>query len=840
MNETRFRTGFIPVLFLISIVCTTFSSVFAADVELTGIAAAEAAFSKQQTVIPRDLYKLAHEAFTAGRIDEARLYALRIFFDGFRSNNLLDLLGGIEIKAGQPLLAGEWLRKSLCLNQEDPTARKLLARLPPPPRPIPVDPSALQEHFSQITSRLPQLLSRLKTSKIHYESVLDEIARGQFYKALALAEEYEKRYPGVDGAALTSLCALHLGRIRDAMLLCGQGLAKAPYHPLLLFVKAMTSDLNPETSASSRARALYDLDRWVEAEKTADQLTQIFSKSAEGLLVRSRIALDRMQPRNAQVFLDKASERDPDHPMLDLLRLDLALMTGEPEKGGDILKRAFRRGYNLPSVNLKAGLLAAANARPDEARTIMNDAGNSLPFLDRDAWPLYVQLAVILNRPAEARRALDLWAARLPRRSLACYMESLYWFKISDVEKGIDWLRKGFGMNPDHVTVLNALAAIPSLSRDPALAQQIMTQLTKAEQAAQENPALPQPDLPDTADHKPTPLPPDPTKKNSTGDASAESQPASNETPPAASPAAQPPAMANQRPVNQASSAVQIPASGKPGYALPSFPMTGPSASSAHFSLISATGTADSLPGVMMQTLDTTLSRLEKHLGGLKTPLNVQLVPVSAMGSAIARYYPDPDVLVVSALYTDLGAVRGWIATEYPDAGEESTMILSQALPGHELARELARALMHRRAPKTFVPENQAIWLQAGIAEILGGSDDVTKFLLQSVQARIASDEARLVTLENVDGILMDSSAAISARDTARAQAYLMAAFLVKKKSDFAQGISSTIKLLEMLGAGKKLDAAIPEVFQMQRAQFDSGWKESAFWSLRQGVPYEW
>ncbi|HNW34890.1 MAG TPA: hypothetical protein PKM25_08165 [Candidatus Ozemobacteraceae bacterium] len=523
-----------------------------------------------------------------------------------------------------------------------------------------------------------------------------------------------------------------------------------------------------------------------------------------------------------------------------MLRLDLALMTGEPEKGGDILKRAFRRGYNLPSVNLKAGLLAAANARPDEAKTIMDDAGNSLPFLDRDAWSLYVQLAVIMNRPAEARRALDLWATRLPRRSLACYMEALYWFKISDVEKGIDWLRKGFTMNPDHVTVLNALAAIPSLSRDPALAQQIMAQLTKAEQAAQENPALPQPDVPDPLDNKPTPLPPDPTKENSAGAANADSQPTPHEPPPAGEAAVPTPANPVQTAPIQASAAVTVVASGTTGYAVPSFPMTGPSASSARFSLKSAAGTVDSLPGVMMQTLDTTLSRLETHLGGLKEPLNVQLVPVSAMGSAIARYYPDPDILVVSALYTDLGAVRGWIASEYPDAGEESMMILSQALPGHELARELSRALLHRRAPHAFLPENQAIWLQAGIAEILGGSDDVTKFLLQSAQARIASDEARLVTLENVDGILTDSSASIAARDTARAQAYLMAAFLVKKKPDFAKGISSAIKLLELLGAGKKLDAAIPEVFQIQRAQFDSGWKESSFWSLRQGVPYEW
>jgi len=788
-----------------------------------GVAAAEAAFLKKHSVVPRDLYKLAHEAFTAGKVDEARLYALRIFFDGFRSSNLLDLLGGIELKAGQPLLAGEWLRKSLCLNQDDPTARKLLARLPPAPRAIPVDPAALQEHFSQITSRLPQLLTRLKSRKLHYDSVLDEIARGQFYKALALAEEYEKRYPGVDGTALTSLCALYLGRTRDAAQLYEQGLAKAPCHPLLLFIKAMVTDAHAETSATSRPRALYDLDRWKEAEKAADQLTQAFSRSAEGLLVRARIALDRMQPRNAQVFLDRAAQRDPDHPMLDLLRLDLALMTGEPEKGGDILKRAFRRGYNFPSVNLKAGLLAAANARPDESKTIMDDAANSLPFLDRDAWFLYVQLAIITNRVQDARRALDIWAARLPRHSLACYMEALYCFKVSDVDKGLEWLKKGFAMNPDHVTVLNALTAIPALSRDPVLAQQIMTRLSAAEQAAQENPALPQPDLPKTDDGKPTPLPPDPTQEPSPDEASVSDETSTASTP--ATAAIPTPAPASPQPV---------------AAVMPEFPMTGPSASSARFSIKSAIGTAPSLPGIMLQTLEMTMNRLESRLGSLKAPLAVHLVPVSAMGSSIARFFPDKNTLVISALYTDLGAVRSWIATEYPTADEESSMILSQALPGFELARELSRAILFGRAPKAFAPENHAIWLQTGISEILGGSDDVTKFLLQTVQSRIASDETQLVQLDKVDDLLADASASIAVRDTARAQAYLTTAFLVKKKPDFTQGIAAAISLLEKLGSGVSLTAALQDVFQMPRDQFESGWKESAFWSLRQGVPYEW
>ncbi|HOY65342.1 MAG TPA: hypothetical protein PLP29_00555 [Candidatus Ozemobacteraceae bacterium] len=833
MNEMREGKAFLRVLAVIAVMagvpCAVPLRAAAGPVELTDIEGARGVFLKKQVMVPRDLYKLAHEAFTANRLDEARLYALRIYFDGFRSTNLLDLLGGIEIKAGQPLLAGEWLRKALCLNQDDPTARKLLARLPPPPRPIPVDPSALQDHFGQITSRLPQLLNRLKTSKLHYDSVLDEIARGQFYKALALAEEYEKRYPGVDGGALTALCALYLGRIKDATLLCDQGLAKEPCHALLLFIRAMIVDVHPETSATSRARALYDLDRWKEAEESADQLTQTFSRSAEGLLVRARIALDRMQPRNAQVFLDQVAQRDPDHPMLDLLRLDLALMTGEPEKGSEILRRAFRRGYNLPSVNLKAGLLAAANARPDEAKTILDDAGNGLPFLDRDAWPLYVQLAIIGNRAKDARRALDLWAARLPRRSLACYMEALYWFKVGELDKGLDWLRKGFAMNGDHVTVLNALTAVPALSRDPALAQQIMTRLSNAEQAAQQNPALPQKIAPEQDESRPTPLPPDPTRSAEPG-----------QEVPSAEPGTPPPASAEPAPAAAAPAPKPVIPAGAAGFVPPSFPMNGPAASSARFALKSADGTAPTLPGVIMQSLETTMNRLEPRLGNPKEPVTVHLVPVSAMGSAVARYYPDQDILAVSALYADIGAVRSWIATEYPDAGEETSVLLSQALPGHELARELTRALLHRRAPKAFEPENQGLWLQAGVAEILGGSDDVVKHLLQSVQARIASDEAQLVTLEKVDGILADPAATIAARDTARAQAYLMAAFLVKKKADFPSGIASAIQLFERLGAGKKLDAAIPDVFQMQRAQFDSGWKESAFWSLRQGVPYEW
>ncbi|HNV68486.1 MAG TPA: tetratricopeptide repeat protein, partial [Candidatus Ozemobacteraceae bacterium] len=349
-------------------------------------------FNRPGSSSPRDLYKMAHEHFTAGKLDDARLLAMRILLDGHRSQNLLDLLGTIEVKAGRPLLAGEWLRKAISLNLEDNVARKVLLRLPPPPRPIPMDQGKLEAHFAQISQKLPLLLERLNSPSLHFDSVLDEIARGQFYKALALAEEYEKKSPGANGTGLTALCALYLGRTRDALQLVEQGLKLDPYHSLLLFVKVLGTDTHPDTSAPNRARALFDQDQWDEALKACDQLTALFPRSGDGLLIKARIAYERRQYGQARSLADQASIRDPDHPGIDLLRSDIALAQNQREQAAQHIERAFRRGYHLPSVTLKAAMLALLSEQSDEAARVLDETEALQPFVDRDAYPLFVEL----------------------------------------------------------------------------------------------------------------------------------------------------------------------------------------------------------------------------------------------------------------------------------------------------------------------------------------------------------------------------------------------------------------------------------------------------------------
>ncbi|RCK78104.1 MAG: hypothetical protein OZSIB_1753 [Candidatus Ozemobacter sibiricus] len=740
---------------------------------------------------PNDLYKWAREAFQAGQLDDARLYALRIYFDGVRTTNLLDLLGAIEAKAGYPLLAGEWLRKSLCLNPQGAFARKLLAQLPPKPRPIPVAPDQVQDHFNQISSRLPQLLARLNTPKLHFDSVLNDLARGQFYKALALAEEYEKRYPGVDGTALTALCAVYLGRGKDAQTLLEAGLKKNPRHALLLFAKAMFADPHPETSATSRPQALYDLDRWAEARTAAAQHLQLFPRSIEGYLVLARLALDLNQPEEAKTHLEAAARIDPGHPVLNRLLADAYLSTGQFAKASEVLQKAFPQGYNLPSISLKAGLIAIAHGHLAEASTIMDDARNSLPFTDADAWPMFVQLALYLDDPEDARRGLDLWSKRFPRNSLACYLEGFYWFKVGQPRKALDFIRQGFAKNPDRLSTLKLLAMLSALDQDPPLAEAIRARL-EGKPAPAVLPSRPEP-------HPPTRRPPSAPATAAPQSAAAPAVPAAPPPPP-------------------------------PGTVIPA----------GKFTINAAQGMDLSYVDALKQSLDSTLARLEPLLGELKEPLEVHLITAAGLGSRVVMYDPAQETLTVTALFFDPSTIKALLEGEKPNFTEDEATQVSQWLPFHSLARELSLALMRRTIPGARETAAATAWMQRGLGELLGGSDDVLRDLLVSAQNRIASDEAKLVTADELNRILTDPSPAPGKLEAARAQAYLMVAFLVKKAGDKDTGLQKFVKLMQAVCAGKDLDGALKEQFGLTKGQFESAWKEAAYWSLRQGLPYEW
>ena len=733
----------------------------------------------------RELYKLAHEAFSSGDPISARLIALRVFFDGHRSQNLIDLLGAIEIKANRPLLAGEWLRKALCLNIDDSVARKTLIRLPPPPRPIPMDPSKLQEHFAAISAKLPLLLNRLSSPKLHFDSVLDEIARGQFYKALALAEEFEKRYPGTDAISLTALCAFYLGRIKDATQLSDQGLAQDPFNPLLLFVKAMISDVNPDTSAPSRPRVLYDLDKWDEALRMIEQFNQAFPRSAEGYIVKAKILSDRLRPVEAEEALKQASQRDPDHPVAELLRADLLLQAGQAQQADDAVKRAFRRGYNLPSVNLKAGLLALANGQGDDAKTFLEETQTGMPFLDRDAYPLYIKLALAIGANAQARSALDQWSSRVSPQSMYFFMESMYNFKTHQDKQGFDCLRKAMEMNPQQLSMLKILSDLPAINDDPELAYQILERLKMTHGSA----------TPDVQKVRPVTMP---SPSPGAAKVMAKQQP---KTPPA------PPPVAIQTEKCRFTTASDI---------------------------------AQPVADCLRQSAEATLSGVEGMLGRISEAIDVNLVSAAGMGSKTAFYDFSSGVLTISALFADPSTLKAFVSAEKPFLSDEELSGLANSLAQHTLTHEIVHVVIFKLLPKAPTVLGKTFWIQEGLAEILGGGEDVLKSRLVIAQNSIASGETHLMRPDELNCLLADPATQALKREAAFAQAYLMAAFLVKKCANLKEGVDSIMKLLGKMCEGLSLEKALTDCFKINQAAFESGWKEAAYWALRQGIPYQW
>ena len=94
---------------------------------------AKEAYNKPNYLEPKELLERAKQCLADGKFDDARLYALRLYFDGNRNVNLINMLGLIEIQDGRPLLGAEWLRKASALGLNNKTAQRYLPRLPQKP-----------------------------------------------------------------------------------------------------------------------------------------------------------------------------------------------------------------------------------------------------------------------------------------------------------------------------------------------------------------------------------------------------------------------------------------------------------------------------------------------------------------------------------------------------------------------------------------------------------------------------------------------------------------------------------------------------------------------------------
>jgi tetratricopeptide (TPR) repeat protein len=732
---------------------------------------------------PRDLYKQAHEAFSQGDLDGARLLALRIFMDGFRSQNLCDLLGALEIKAGRPLLAREWLRMALCLNPDDSVARKIILRLPPPPRAIPMETERLPDHFAAISRKLPILLARLTTSALHFNSTLKEIERGQFYKALALAEEYEKRYPGVDGNALTALCAYYLGRGADALQLVNQGLAQAKHHTLLLFLKAMIEDNHPKTSATSLAVAHFFKDRWSEAEKAADALTRAFPREVEGLLIKARIAFERFRFADAERMIAEAAKRDSDHPLLGIVRAGLLYRTNRSEQAMNELKRAFRRGYNLPSISLQMGLLAARSGQAQEAMAILQEHQNAFPFLDRWAYPAFSRLAIETGNLPAARKALAEWQERFGESSDLLYHEAFFYIKAGDGYKSLDFVRRAFRKNPDRLPYLQDLVEEPLFDVDPELGGQIRARLQRADGKG-----------------------------------------------PSASPAL--------RPTGEPSAAVRSPASAttpaKPVTAAPA----GPTGERLSFQAARdvAAGTVEELKKGAFAALD----RLEEFFGERVTTIPVELSGALEMGSRVAWYDVGSGKLKISGMFLDASALKTVLESERPDIEPSRLSSLLEGLPTETLVEETAVAFTVRKISSAAKGFGRVAWMVRGLAQIIGNEYEVLRDRLRYTQGMIAGGQMKLLSPDDVNGIFSSSTNSPLDLQNANTHAYLMTSFLLKRGTNLPDGVMRLLKMIELTAAGQTFEKALLSAFGLSMQVFDSGWKDAAYWSLQQGVPYEW
>jgi tetratricopeptide (TPR) repeat protein len=743
----------------------------------------EEAFDNPGLYSAKQLFELAKNALKAKKFDDARLFALRIYFDGFRSKSLLNLLGIVEVNDGRPLLASIWFRKSLSLGIHNRLAQRYLARLPGKIKPIPVDPTRLAEHFTRITEELPELLEQLVNPKLHFNAIMKSLQRGQIYKALALAEEYEKNYPGPDGASLTALCAWKLGRNQDAIQIVKNNLSKSPYHPLLLFVKAVIEDTHPGSSSPSYFRALYDLDKWAKALKAAKEFEKIFPESPDALIVRARIMLDMHKLPEARKALEEASIKAPGNPEIDLLWVEYFLQNNNRDRAGRRLSRAFRRGYNLPSVSLTAGLFALQAGRANEVNVILNDARTGRPFTDPDAYPLYITLLLMNDQTIEARDAIDEWSDRTLERSMYCYLESLYCLKTGDNKRALSWLRKGFDMNSNRLGILEFIYGFPAVGDDPALAAMINNRLAQAGLGNYRR--MPVPDSQISYD--------DPLE-----------QPQGNNTTAAT---------ANSGSAPEGDGVFQI--------------TLGPSIS-------------PSARPVIAEELNAMYARISSYIGSVNVPIFVNFVSADGMGATIALYEPQNTGITITSIYYDADMIRNIIRSNFDALGEEEMGQLIEELPGHTLAKELTQLIIQILVPGAKTDSKKTAWLQIGLAEILGGSRMAQRYRLLIADRSINEKVAKLTSAEMLNSIFSEGYSSPSVLHTATAQAYLMTAFLIKKSGNLVKGCKDIMKMIELMSKDSTLDQALKQVYDLSAEKFAKEWKESAYWAIKQGLPYEW
>ncbi|MDD3001044.1 MAG: tetratricopeptide repeat protein [Candidatus Riflebacteria bacterium] len=779
----KFLTINLAIIFMSAVFCFQAGYLHASESSTISPSAKEA-FDKPNLFTNEELFKMSKEALDNNKIGDSRLYALRLFFDGFRNQNLLNLLGIIEVKAGNNLIASEWFRRANSLKLTNKLGQAYLARLPKKPRPVPVDSSKIADHFSEITSALPKLLERLTSAKLHEDSIIQALERGQIYFALALSEEYEKKYKTPSGPALTALCAWYLGRNKDAINIINQNLPLNPYNPLLLFVKAVINDGHPATSSESYFRALYDLDRWDQVLKLTDRYSKANPNSADAHIAKTRILLDMNKTKEAAESLQEAGKRDPSNPEIELLWVNFLLQRGEPDKAVKRFARAYKRGYNLPAVNLAAGLFAIQGGRINELNVIVNEASSCRPFSDQDAYSNYISILMVLDRMSEAREALDEWRAKFPEKSMYCYLEAFYFLKLGNLKQGLFWLRRGFKHNPNRIDMLKFLAGFPAIEQDQELFKEISMRIQSA---------------------------------SNEGNIFAKSEGISN--------AEQLP------PINNASST----------QATPSAPGT-PTTQDSRF-LVTAGQGVDAKDFTMITTeLSRVYGIISAEIGDVKKPININVSSAEGIGPLIVADDPKTGGILVTTNFNDQDMIQNIILANFDKFSDTELYPLLDEYPGNLLAAEIAKKVINQIIPESAEAKNKNYWMQSGFADILAANTSsplVLRYRLLVAQKSIESKVAALTSANSLNAIFSDSYASPAVFETARAQAYLMTAHLIKKLG-YQQGSQSMLELIKQTSKGADFSDSLKKLFGITEEEFEKSWKEAAYWALLQGTPYEW
>ena len=187
--------------------------------------------------------------------------------------------------------------------------------------------------------------------------------------------------------------------------------------------------------------------------------------------------------------------------------------------------------------------------------------------------------------------------------------------------------------------------------------------------------------------------------------------------------------------------------------------------------------------------------------------------------------------------------VRNIISANVDNFSDEELYPLIEEYPGNILASEIAKKIINQIVPESSKAKDKNYWMQLGLADILSSSTSsknlTLRYRLIIANKSINDKTAALTSASSLNVLCSDSYASPTVSETARAQAYLMTAFLVKK-SGYRQGCQNMIELIKQTSSGTDFGTALKKVFRIDEKAFDKQWRESAEWVLQQGIPYEW